>query len=221
MVWDRLNVAVMSMACLLIWDEWLPSFPLIWAWWQENGGLFALLNECVMDALCNGGAPRAFFWEALEKWTLTTAQMFKRPFFCFDARTVCLFDNSFVCLRKPLLADMNATPALRGKMRVRYSNGFITAHKYSGTISLTRTSNRMRIVSGFYNKIIFSFSSSHLFHLCSFCRITLQNISPARVSSSTRSSFHSPYLLSLTLAHFSNKRPTDPSISIRQGKWAH
>lgn len=85
MVRHRLDVAVMEMACLLIWDEWLPSFPLIWAWWQENGSLFALLNEGVMDALCNVRALRGCLWEALEKWTLTTAQMFKRPFFCLDA----------------------------------------------------------------------------------------------------------------------------------------
>lgn len=143
-----------------------------------------------MGALCNGGAPTLAFERLLrnEPWQLhrcsrgLSSVLTRGPFVC-----------SFVCLFAQAITSRyeRYTPAFRGKMRARYSNRFINAHKYSGT---TRTSNRMPIVPGFYSKITFSFSSSHLFHLCSFCRITLQNISPALVSSSRRCSLLSPYL---------------------------
>lgn len=115
MVRDRLDVAVMEMACLLIWDEWLPSFPLIWAWWRENGSLFALLNEGVMDALCNvralGGSLLRGSWE-MNPDNCTDVQkafLLPRPFGCFSF--VCLL----VCGSHYQLADMNAQDCLLGK----------------------------------------------------------------------------------------------------------
>lgn len=158
-----------------------------------------------MGALCNGGAPRACFREALEKWTLTTAQMFKRPFFCFDSWTVRLFVHLFVCLfRKPLLADTKATSLFREKMRARNSNIFITAHKYSDTIPLAqKTSNRTSIVSGFYYEITFSFSSSHLSISAHFVELfykTFHLLLSPHPSMLVASSSVSLYLLSLALS---------------------
>lgn len=74
----------------------------------------------------------------------------------------CSFVFLFVCLlvwgSHYQSAATNARSVFRGEMRERNSNRSITAHKYSGTILLTRTtSNCTSAILGFYCVITFCF----------------------------------------------------------------